>query len=107
MGNVWLRVDWSQSGDGKGSGLGRETGGRVEGPFWLPGVVVSGQALQFSPNFEPNISCIYTLSTPILDVISTLYAYEDGTDIKFRNVGIAQTPGGYPKDTIRSPVSVL
>ena len=32
MGNVWLRVDYSQSRDGKGVGLGRETGGGSQGP---------------------------------------------------------------------------
>jgi hypothetical protein len=40
---------------------------------------------------EPNISHIYT---PILGIASTLYAYEDGTDSKFRNVGIKSSDAG-------------
>ena len=33
MGNVWLKVGYSQSGDGKGAGSGRETGDEGLGPF--------------------------------------------------------------------------
>ena len=39
-GNIWLKVDWSQSGDGKGAGLDRETCGGGQGPFWLSGAVL-------------------------------------------------------------------
>ena len=36
-----------REGDGKGAGLGRETGGGGQGPFWLSGAVVSEHVLQF------------------------------------------------------------
>ena len=36
-GNVWLRVDKSQSGDGKGAGLGRETSGGGHDRFGCQG----------------------------------------------------------------------
>ena len=49
-GNVWLKVGYSQSVDGKWAGLGRETDGGVQGPFWLSGVVVSERVLQFPPH---------------------------------------------------------
>ena len=32
-----------REGDGKGAGLGRETGGGGQGPFWLSGAVLSEQ----------------------------------------------------------------
>ena len=43
-GNVCLKFGYSQSGDGKGVGLGREIGGGGQGPFWLSGAVVSEMA---------------------------------------------------------------
>ena len=70
--------------DGKGAGLG--TDGVGQGPFWLSGAV---------------FSYLYP-STQILGITSTLYAYEDGTDRKFRNVGTKSSdPGRLIKNTIR------
>ena len=42
-------------------------------------------------NFGPNY--VYP-STQILGITSTLYAYEDGTDRKFRNVGTKRSDAG-------------
>ena len=39
-----------KEGDGKGAGLGRETGGGGQGPFWLSGTAVRENILQFPPH---------------------------------------------------------
>ena len=46
---VWLRVDYSQSGDGKGGGSWWRNRWWKALPFWLPGAVVSEHELQFPP----------------------------------------------------------
>ena len=99
MGNVWLKVGYSQSGDGKGAGLGRETGGGGQGPFWLSGAVVSKPVLQFPPHrggliLISNFRCV-------LNAVLCLLGNLPASELLVPKALKAQMPADYPKDKTR------
>ena len=70
--------------DGKGAGIGRETGGGEQGPFWAK------HFPYLYPQLQSRLSLL--LSTPMkMERIESIET----------SVPKAQTPGDYQKDTIR------
>jgi hypothetical protein len=58
--------------------------------------------LMAQANFEPTLSCIYTLTIPKPSYYSSyLPAYEDGTECSETSAYKIQTPGNYPEENIQ------